>query len=218
MLDETLDIDYLSSLSQELNINKQLINRFQKRFKRSYMFLSGKATTVIICAVVAGVAIAVTAGVMAPSVALLFAAPGLYGAVAISSGLAAIGGGAVAIGGAGMLGGITVLVTTGGILGVVGGAGIGALVASSPALATIIAAKLEVYFREVLLPIINDPDKARNILRGQEAFIKTLNEQLEQSSSIPDSDKKAIKLLQKAIKVLQRGLDRNRNALLKFNA
>lgn len=213
-----LDINYLSTLSIELNIDKQLLTSFQNRFKKSYMILSGKATTMLWFGVAAGVAIAITGGVLAPEIALAFSAPGLYGAAAISSGLAALGGGAIAAGGAGMLGGITVLVTTGGILGVAGGAGIGALAASSPAIAAIIAAKLEVYYKEVLLPILKDPEKARSILRGQESFISVLNEQLDKSPNLTAADKKAIKLLQKSIEVLQRSLDRNRRALLKSKA
>jgi hypothetical protein len=213
-----LDINYLSSLSIELNIDKQLLTSFQNRFKKSYMILSGKAQTMLWFGVAAGIAIAISAGTLAPEIALAFSAPGLYGAAAISSGLAALGGGAVAAGGAGMLGGITVLVTTGGILGVAGGAGIGALAAGSPAIAAIIAAKLEVYYKEVLLPILKDPEKARRILRGQESFIRTLNDQLEKSPNITNEDKKVFKALQKAIEVLQRGLDRNRKALLKYNS
>lgn len=45
----------------------------------------------------------------APIIAPLFAAPGLFGAAAMSSGLATLGGGAIAAGGFGMLGGQVVL-------------------------------------------------------------------------------------------------------------
>mgnify|MGYP001164779587 CR=1 FL=1 len=213
-----LDINYLSYLLKEFNIDIQLLKSFQNRFKKSYMALSGKDKTILIFALVSGIAIAVTGGMLAPHIALLFAAEGLSGAAAISSGLAVLGGGAVAIGGSGMLGGITVLVTAGGIVGVAGGAAVGVLVANSSELATFIAAKLEVYFREVLLPILQDPDKAISIIRGQESFIRSLNEQLEKSPNITDAEKKAIKVLQKTIVILQRGLDRNRKALIKYNA
>ncbi len=53
---------------------------------------------------------------LGPLVAPLFAAPGLYGAAAMSSGLAALGGGSIAAGGFGMLGGQIVLGLTGHIL------------------------------------------------------------------------------------------------------
>lgn len=211
-----LDTDYLSSFSVELNIDKQLLSRFKNRFRRSYMIVSGKEEKMVMVSVASGIAIAITGGLMAPQIVLAFAAEGTYGAAAISSGLAALGGGVIATGG--MLGGVTVLVTTGGILGVAGGAVIGALVANSPALAAIIAAKLEVYYKEVLLPILKDPETARSILRGQESFISKLTEQLDKSPKITPDDKKAIKTLIKAIKVLQKGVARNRRALLEYYA
>lgn len=215
-LSYNIDIDYLSSLSKELNIDKRLLKSFQNRFNRAFIEVSGKLVSILVFAISAGVAIAITGGLLAPQIAILFATAGLSGAAAISSGLAALGGGAIAAGGAGMAGGITVLVATGGILGVVGGGGIGVLVANSPELACIIAAKLEVYFSEVLLPILKDPETARNILRGQEKFIRLLNDQLEKSHNISDAEKKAFKTLQKAIKILQLGLGRNRKTLLKY--
>lgn len=213
----SLDVDYLSGLIEDLNIDKKMLERFRKKFFKSWMVLSDQASTIITIAVASGVALALTAGLLAPQIALLFAASGLTGAAAISSGLAALGGGAVATGGFGMLGGITVLVSAGGILGIAGGTAIGALAANSPTLASLIAAKLEVYFRDVVLPILHDPDTARRILRGQESFIIALNKQLELSPNVTDADRKAIKLIEKIIKILQKGLNRNRKALLDYN-
>lgn len=47
-----------------------------------------------------------------PIIAPIFAAPGLFGAAAYSSGLAALGGGSIATGGLGMLGGTALVATT----------------------------------------------------------------------------------------------------------
>lgn len=46
------------------------------------------------------------------SIAVLFAAQGLVGAAAVSSGLATLGGGSIAAGGFGMAGGYAVILTT----------------------------------------------------------------------------------------------------------
>lgn len=54
---------------------------------------------------------------LAPVIAPLFAAPGLFGAAAVSNGLATIGGGSLAAGGLGMMGGSTVLMLSGGAIG-----------------------------------------------------------------------------------------------------
>ncbi len=211
-----LDTDYLSIFTRAMGIDNKLLDRFTPRFKKAYMAISGKGTVVAISAILSGLLIAVSAGALAPEIAVLFSAAGLSGAAAISSGLAALGGGAIAIGGYGMAGGITVLVASGGILGIAGGAGVGALVASSPNVAIFLASKLEVYFREVLLPLLNDPGAAKKILKGQSSFIDTLSDMLNEKSAIPDTDKKVIKTLMKAIKFLQAGLQRNRNTLIKY--
>lgn len=217
ILNYRLDIDFLSSFTREIGVDKELLNRFKRRFANSSLALSGKMATMAIIGVASGIVIAVTAGIAAPAVALLFAAEGLTGAAAISSGLAALGGGAIAAGGTGMLGGIVVLVTSGGILGVTGGATVAALVAQSPQLALLMASKLEVYFREVLLPILKDTNLAKKLLREQESFIQQLNTKLE-SGHVPSGDKeKYIRNLKKAIEILQKALNRNRKALIDYN-
>lgn len=217
ILNYRLDIDFLSSFTREIGVDKELLNRFKRRFANSSLALSGKMATMAIIGVASGIVIAVTAGIAAPAVALLFAAEGLTGAAAISSGLAALGGGAIAAGGTGMLGGIVVLVTSGGILGVTGGATVAALVAQSPQLALLMASKLEVYFREVLLPILKDTNLAKKLLREQELFIQQLNTKLE-SGHVPSGDKeKYIRNLKKAIEILQKALNRNRKALIDYN-
>jgi len=55
--------------------------------------------------------------VLAPVIAPLFAAPGLFGAAAVSNGLATIGGGSILSGGAGMLGGQVIIGLSGATLG-----------------------------------------------------------------------------------------------------
>lgn len=69
----------------------------------------GKKVEVGLWALLAGAAMMV----FAPFIAPIFAAPGLAGAAAVSSGLAALGGGSLAIGGLGMAGGTMVLGTAG---------------------------------------------------------------------------------------------------------
>lgn len=209
------DIDYLASFASILNIDRDLLKMFQKRFTKAYMSISGKKQVALLTGLAAGVLIVISAGMMAPKVILMCAAPGLTGAAAISSGLATLGGGAIAAGGTGMMGGTVVLVTTGGILGVAGGTTVGALAASSPAVAAILAAKLEVYFR-VVIDILKDKEKARSIIRGQESFIKTLLDQLEKDPKLAEKDRQKYKALKKAIKFMQRARTRNENALLKL--
>lgn len=209
-----LDIEYLKMFTRAMNIDDEILDTFKQRFRKAYMAISGQNKFIAIAAIVSGIAIAVTAGLASPAVAVLAAGPGLYGAAAISHGLAVIGGGAIAIGGYGMAGGIAVLVASGGILGIVGGAGVGLMLSSSPKMAVFLASKLEVFFREVLINILEDKQSAEEVLNGQSAFIDSINKLLNERLANPNPDRKKIKHIIKVLEYLIRGLARNRKYLM----
>lgn len=73
-----------------------------------------------------GLALGLTAApFLIPFIAPLFAAGGLYGAAAVSSGLATLGGGSLAAGGLGMAGGATVIGVGAGVAGALTGTLVG---------------------------------------------------------------------------------------------
>lgn len=76
----------------------------------------------VVAAIGTGLGVAVIALLLANPIGALFAAPGLYGAAAVSSGLATLGGGSIAAGGLGMVGGTAVI----GAVGAASGIGVAA--------------------------------------------------------------------------------------------
>lgn len=136
-----------------------------KRFRKTYDKVTHEMnevlkTAVTGIAVAAGVAIAVvmTAGAFAPTIAVALVGssfPGLSGAALTSACLAYIGGGAIAAGGLGMAGGTMAIVGGGAILGLGVGAGVGGTISAIGIIgkkATIMqSAKLMVSVREIFL-------------------------------------------------------------------
>ncbi len=210
-----VNTEYINIFSRALGIDDEILNLYKKRFKKAYMNISGKSTTIAISAIVSGIVIALTAGAAAPEIAVLFAAQGLTGAAAISSGLAAIGGGALVAGGTGMAGGITVLVSTGGILGIAGGTAVGTLVANSPNATLLMASKLDVFVKEVVIPKLKDPETQKQILKALISFISSVDQKLNQLTLDPKRNSKKIRALKLSLKYLNNCLKSVRKSISK---
>lgn len=98
------------TISQSKIIPENIASRYQNYIEKTQSNSKGTSSALPF----AGMALAL---LFAPIIVPLFAAPGLFGAAAVSNGLASIAGGSIAAGGAGMLEGSAVLMLTGGAIG-----------------------------------------------------------------------------------------------------
>lgn len=97
-------------LCETISSNKVIPNEMANRFASYLNSKESQANALPLLGMLLGI-------VFAPVIAPLFAAPGLFGAAAVSNGLATIGGGSLLAGGAGMLGGQIVIGLSGATLG-----------------------------------------------------------------------------------------------------
>lgn len=101
--------------------------------------------------VIAGVALAVTAGAAAPAIgAAIGGYMGLSGAAATSAGLAFLGGGAIAVGGGGMAVGTAFLIGGGAVLGLAGGVAAGNLMQLEASVVLTQLAKADLIISKIL--------------------------------------------------------------------
>ncbi|MEE3433742.1 MAG: hypothetical protein VZQ50_07770, partial [Lachnospiraceae bacterium] len=156
---------------------KRLRNCYDDVLRELNEVLKSALTSLAIAAGVA-IAIAVTAGMLAPEIAVAIVGTkfaGLSGAALTSACLAYFGGGAVAVGGFGMAGGTMFIVGGGALLGIGAGTGVGKIVMKTCVMnkqATILqSAKLLVAVREIFLNDEKDMDYANEIY---EEYVKSI--------------------------------------------
>ncbi len=190
----------LSVIAAWLEVDVKYVERFENSFKKNIKKMTGYWNKVLI-SVSAGVAAAVLAVVTCgSSIAAFFAAEGLYGAAAVSSGLAALGGGAIAVGGFGMAGGMAVLVGGGVLLGLGAGGSVGMAIAStSPNAVLGENAKLWVVLKEIVMGIFNDTKRAQDIISTLADKIMALKEEIALLKVQQEVNKERIKNLEKSV-------------------
>ena len=156
---------------------KRLRNCYDDVLRELNEVLKSALTSLAIAAGVA-IAIAVTAGMLAPEIAVAIVGTkfaGLSGAALTSACLAYFGGGAVAVGGLGMAGGTMFIVGGGALLGIGAGTGVGKIVMKTCVMnkqATILqSAKLLVAVREIFLNDEKDMDYANEVY---EEYVKSI--------------------------------------------
>lgn len=152
---------YLDSVFTGSYYDKGYVKRLRKCHDKVLRELNEVLKTALTTlAITAGVtlAVVVTAGAFAPSIAVALVGSnfaGLHGAALTSACLAYLGGGAIAVGGLGMAGGTAAIVGGGAVLGLGVGAGVGGAVGAAGLLGkknTILqSAKLMVSVREIFL-------------------------------------------------------------------
>lgn len=152
---------YLDSLFPEEYYTKGYIKRLRKchgKVIRELNEVLKTALTSLVITAAVTIAAVVTAGALAPSIAVALVGSnfaGLSGAALTSACLAYLGGGAIAVGGMGMAGGTIAIVGGGAILGLGVGAGVGGAVGADGLLgkknAILQSAKLMVSVREIFL-------------------------------------------------------------------
>ena len=152
---------YLDSLFPEEYYTKGYIKRLRKchgKVIRELNEVLKTALTSLVITAAVTIAAVVTAGALAPSIAVALVGSnfaGLSGAALTSACLAYLGGGAIAVGGMGMAGGTIAIVGGGAILGLGVGAGVGGAVGAAGLLgkknAILQSAKLMVSVREIFL-------------------------------------------------------------------
>lgn len=200
-----------------LNLPEELPEKYRKVLKSAMNGLTNKWKKMGLWSLGGAAAIAITGGFAATAIAPMFAAAGLGGAAAVSSGLAALGGGAIAAGGLGMAGGVAVLVGGGAILGGAVGASGYTMFASSPKAALYESAKMEVVVREIVLQDQQDVGKALELIKAQRETIRSLEDHKDELKMNKDENKKQIKNLEKSIYYLKKAVDRSMNYLSDFN-
>lgn len=199
----------LDEFAESLKIDKSFIDKFNSSLNKSLKGISGFWTKLLWGSLIGAIAIAATGGLATPYIAPIFAGSGLAGAAAFSAGLAALGGGAVAVGGLGMAGGVAVIAGGGAILGAGAGAGIGALLSTSPDFAITQAAKLEVVMKEITLNVQKDIRIAQELIKEQRNAIRILEDELLELKKHQEKNKLKISNLQKSIKYLRNSIERN---------
>lgn len=207
-----IEREHLKEMAYLLGVNGEIIERYKGSFQRSVKSLSNFHTKLLVGAGLGAVLIAITAGLATPYLASLAAPAGLAGAAAVNAGLAALGGGAIAAGGLGMAGGISVIVGGGSIFGALGGGALGAILSNSSDFALREGAKLEVIMKEVILVTQKDLRFAQEMIKGQQAVIKKLEEELAEMKFNEAVNKKRIQNLSKAIKYLRSSLHNSEKA------
>ncbi len=166
--DNFLNADYTGKYCSE-----DYVSRLRKCYDKNIRSLrtdAKKVITTVSVGVVSAVAIALTAGIMAPEIAVLLVGSnfaGLSGAALTSASLAYLGGGAVAVGGAGMAGGTIAIVGGGATIGlglgtsVTGAVNAAGLVGKDQTIAE--CAKMLVSFKEIFMNDEKDIDFANEV-------------------------------------------------------
>ena len=203
-ISKNVRMEVLKRISGWLNLDFDLVEKFLNQYEKITKKMTGYWNKVFIgvgAGLVAAILAVFTAG---SSIAAFFAAEGLYGAAAISSGLAALGGGAVAAGGFGIVGGIRVL--TGGSILLGSGAGATlamALATSSPEGLMRETAKLFVVLKEIVLAEQHDMVRAQEIIGSVVDKIAELKKEITNLKILQEQNKEKIKNLEKSIKYLE---------------
>jgi len=142
--------DSLIYFSELLGIESKYVELFRTDHDKAIKRLSGFWKKM---AISTGIGIAAAlASIILFQPYVLFAAPGLSGAAAVTSGLATLGGGAIAAGGFGMAGGMAVVIGGGALLGVGAGSSAGVMIAKMSAGAVLSeSAKMEVILKDIVL-------------------------------------------------------------------
>ncbi len=199
----------IRSIATELAVNTSYVEVFKGAYSKAIKDASGGIISYLFGgALLAGIVVLFFINPIAGAAA----APGLYGAAAVSSGLAVLGGGAIAAGGFGVAGGISVIVGGGALLGSVSGGIVGSLLVSSPDFALSQAAKLEVVFKEVVLLGQKDARLAQEMIKEQRQAIGSLEDKLLDMKRQAEKNSKEIDNLGKSIEYLKKALKRNEEA------
>lgn len=197
--------DELHKIAKWLNVDYSYVERFESQYNSAVKQMTGYWKKVVMGTVI-GVAAAVLAVLTwGGSLAMLFAAEGLYGAAAISSGLAALGGGAIAAGGFGVAGGIAVLVGGGLLLGAGAGTSISmALATTNPDSIMHESAKMYVVLKEIVMGILHDTKRCQDILGNIIDKIAEYKKEITRLQQEQKRDKEKIKNLEKSIEYLEK--------------
>lgn len=194
----------LRTISAWLGINYQFVIDCQKTYERAIKKMNGYWNKVLIGVGAGIVASLLVVATMGGSIVAFFAASGLYGAAAVSSGLAALGGGAIAAGGFGMAGGMAVLVGGGLLLG--GGAGATltmTLASTNPTGIMTETAKLYVVMKEIILALNHDTKRALEIISSVIDKISDLKKEITELKLKQKENAEKIKNLEKSISYLE---------------
>lgn len=197
----------LSVIAAWLDIDQSVVTKMMDSYKSSIKKLTGYWNNLFI-GIGAGVVVALLLLIpFGGPIAAFFAAPGLYGAAAISSGLAALGGGAIAAGGFGVAGGMAVLIGGGVLLGTGAGASVSmALASASPSSVMNECAKMYVVLKEIVLGMQHDTKRAQDIIAGIMDKVAMLKKEVENLKAQMKEDKEKIKNLEKSIEYLEKFL------------
>lgn len=195
----------LEQIADNLQIDKKYIKIFEEAHSSAVKKLSGYWTKVAMTAGAGIIVILLVILTKQVNLIKFFAAEGLKGAAATSSGLAALGGGAVAAGGFGTAGGISVLVGGGSLLGASAGTAVGLLIASLGSNAVLSeAAKLQVVLKEIVLAIQKDTLYFQTILLNINKEISQIKAEIIKLKTESSNNKKKIKDLEKSIEILEK--------------
>lgn len=195
----------LRTITAWLGIDENFIKQFENCYSQAVKKMTNYTGKVLVAAGIGIAAVALAFLTAGGSIIGLFAAEGLYGAAAISSGLAALGGGAVAAGGMGVAGGLAVLVGGGAILGAGVGGSLGmALATTSPDSVLSESAKIWVVLKEIVMGVMNDSQRAQEILGSMADQIVSMKKELAQLKLVQVENETKIKNLQKSILYLER--------------
>ncbi len=195
----------LRAIAAWLGIDEKFIEQFEKRYSQAVKKMTNYTGKVLVAAGIGIAAVALAFLTAGSSLIALFAAEGLYGAAAISSGLAALGGGAVAAGGMGVAGGLAVLVGGGALLGAGVGGSLGlAFATTSPNSVLSESAKIWVVLKEIVMGVMNDTQQAQEILGSMVDQIAAMKKELAQLKLMQAENEAKIKNLQKSIDYLER--------------
>lgn len=199
-LNEDCRNDILKTVSRWLGVDYTFVDDVQKCYAQTVKKMNGYWSKVMIGVGAGVVAALLTIATAGGSIAALFAASGLYGAAAVSSGLAALGGGAIAAGGLGIAGGMAVLVGGGILLGSGAGASVSmALASTNPEGIMAEVAKLYVVMKEIILGIMQDTQRAQEIIGTVIEKIAELKKEITRLKLQQQENEKKIKNLEKSI-------------------
>lgn len=195
----------LKKIASWMQIDFDFIDKVQNQYQKAARKMTGYYNKVLIgigAGLVAALLVVATAG---SSIVAMFAAEGLYGAAAISSGLAALGGGAVAAGGFGITGGIAVLVGGGVLLGSGAGASVAMTLATAEPYGIMAeSAKLFVVLKEIVIGEQHDTRRAQEIILSIMDKISKMKAEILNLKRQQEENKQKIKNLEKSIEYLEK--------------
>lgn len=195
----------LEKIADNLQIDKKYIKIFEDAHSSAVKTLSGYWTKVAMGVGIGMIVILIAIVTFQYEIIAFFAANGLSGAAAFSSGLAALGGGAVAAGGFGTTGGMAVLVGGGSLLGASAGTAVGVSIASLGSTAVLSeAAKIQVVLKEIVSAFQKDTMYFQQILLNINKEIYQLRAEIIKLKTDSANNKKKIKDLEKSVEILEK--------------